>query len=77
VLYAQKGDALMFDYRTFHGGMPCLAGELRVVLFITYSVPWFRDTLAFESHDALALSKDELECIPAQYRDLFRFARKK
>lgn len=76
VLYAQKGDALLFDYRTFHGGMPCSAEELRVVLFITYSLPWFRDTLAFESHDALALSQEELNCIPEQYRDLFRFARK-
>jgi tetratricopeptide (TPR) repeat protein len=76
VLYAQKGDALLLDYRTFHGGMPCISGEMRIVIFITYSMPWFRDTLAFESHDALAISEQELNSIREEHRDLFKFARK-
>jgi tetratricopeptide (TPR) repeat protein len=76
IIYAQKGDAVVLDYRVFHGGMPCRAEQIRPVLFISYSFPWFRDTLAFQAHDALAVSPSELEAIPEDFRDMFRFARK-
>jgi tetratricopeptide (TPR) repeat protein len=76
VVHAQQGDALVLDYRVYHGGMPCLAGDMRPVLFITYSLPWFRDTLAFDNHDAVAISPAELAAMPESHRPFFRFARR-
>lgn len=76
VVYARQGDAVVLDYRVYHGGMPCLAGEVRPVLFITYSLPWFRDTMAFDSHDAVAISASELAGMPESHRPFFRFARR-
>jgi tetratricopeptide (TPR) repeat protein len=76
VIYARKGDAIALDYRTYHGGMQCLAGDLRPLLFISYSLPWFRDTLAFDLHDAVAISPSELAAVPLPYRNFFRFARR-
>lgn len=75
VIHARMGDAIALDYRTFHGGMQCVAGNLRPLLFISYSLPWFRDTLAFDLHDAVAVSPSERAAIPQPYRDFFRFAR--
>ena len=37
------GDAIIFDYRTFHRGMPNHSGARRPLLYQTYSRPWFRD----------------------------------
>lgn len=76
VIYTPAGSALMFDYRTYHGGMPCAASHGRPLLYFTYTMPWFHDTLAFESHAALGLTDQELLAVPEQHRDLFRFAKK-
>ena len=76
VIYTEAGSTLTFDYRLYHGGMPCRAEHNRPMLFMSYSLPWFKDTLAFESHAALAISEQELKSIPDEHRDLFRFARR-
>jgi tetratricopeptide (TPR) repeat protein len=76
VVYTPSGSMLVFDYLTFHGGMASSSEEIRPVLFLTYSLPWFRDSLAFESHFALGISESELAAIPSEHRDLFRFATK-
>ena len=39
----RAGDAIIFDYRTFHRGMPNHSGARRPLLYQTYSRPWFRD----------------------------------
>lgn len=74
VIYTRAGAALTFDYRLYHGGMPCSASHGRPLIFLSYSLPWFKDTLAFESHAAVAISKQELAAIPAEHHDMFRFA---
>lgn len=76
VIYTPAGSALVFDYRLFHGGMPCNADHGRPMLYLTYSMPWFVDTLAFESHAALGLSDVERMNIPDSYRDMFKFAKR-
>ena len=76
VFYTKAGSALVFDYRTFHGGMPCRASHGRPLLYFTYTMPWFHDTLAFESHAAMGLSDAEKMKVPENHRDLFRFAKR-
>lgn len=75
-IYTRAGSALTFDYRLYHGGMPCKASHNRPLVFLSYSLPWFKDTLAFESHAAIGISPSELEQVPEEHRDIFRFARK-
>lgn len=75
IAYTRAGSALVLDYRTYHGGMPCNAAHGRPMLYFTYAMPWFHDTLAFESHAAMGISDQEHRNIPEHHRDLFRFAR--
>jgi len=76
VVYTKAGSALVLDYRTYHGGMPCEATHGRPLLYFTYAMPWFTDTLAFESHAALGMSDRERNNIPEEHRYLFKFAKK-
>jgi tetratricopeptide (TPR) repeat protein len=76
VVYTPAGSALVLDYRTYHGGMPCSATHGRPLLYYTYAMPWFTDTLAFESHAALGLSDSERKNIPEKHRYLFKFAKR-
>ncbi|MFM6951120.1 MAG: phytanoyl-CoA dioxygenase family protein [Novosphingobium sp.] len=76
IFYTKAGSALVFDYRTYHGGMPCRAAHGRPLLYFTYTMPWFHDTLAFESHAAMGISDSEWRNVPDQHRDLFRFAKR-
>lgn len=74
IAYTRAGSALVLDYRTYHGGMPCAASHGRPMLYFTYTMPWFHDTLAFESHAAMGISDQEHNQVPENHRDLFRFA---
>lgn len=76
VCYTPAGSALVFDYRVYHGGMPCSSEGLRPLLYFTYSLPWFVDTLAFESHAALGITERELGMVDEEHRDLLRFAKR-
>lgn len=75
-VYTKAGSAFVLDYRVYHGGMACNATHNRPLLFLSYSLPWFVDTLAFDSHAAVAISEKELDAIPEQHRDMFKFARR-
>jgi ectoine hydroxylase-related dioxygenase (phytanoyl-CoA dioxygenase family) len=74
VVYTKAGSALLFDYRVYHGGMGSTADIVRPTLYISYSQPWFRDTLAYDSHFALGMTKEELDGMDEAHRDMFRFA---
>jgi len=76
VVYTKAGSALVLDYRTYHGGMPCASTHGRPLLYFTYAMPWFTDTLAFESHAALGLSDAERMNIPEKHRYLFKFSKR-
>lgn len=74
--YTKTGSALCLDYRVYHGGMPCQATHNRPLLFLSYAMPWFTDTLAFDSHAAVAISEAELKDIPEEHREMFKFAKR-
>jgi hypothetical protein len=47
-LEAQRGDAIIFDYRTFHRGLPNLSSDRRrPVMYQTYSRAWCLDSHNF------------------------------
>lgn len=76
VIYTPAGSCLTFDYRLFHGGMPCSADHKRPLLYYSYSLPWFVDTLAYQSHSAVGITDAERTAIPEEHRDLFQFAKR-
>ncbi len=68
------GRSFIFDYRTFHGGLPNLTGEPRPVLMFVFTRPWFRDPNTAEVFPGLAISKRNLARVPARHRALFLLA---
>ena len=74
-VFTQAGDALIFDYRVYHGGMACLeAKEPRLMLFIAFSLPWFRDIVSYEQHDPLIIAREDMDKIPGDFADMFKYA---
>jgi ectoine hydroxylase-related dioxygenase (phytanoyl-CoA dioxygenase family) len=68
------GQAFFFDYRTFHCGMPNFSREARPVLMFVFTRSWFRDPNLTEVHPRVAISKRNLERVPAASRGLFMLA---
>lgn len=42
-LESKRGDVIIFDYRTYHRGLPNQSDKRRPMLYQTYSRAWFRD----------------------------------
>ncbi len=71
--HVHREHPVLFASDEAHCGLPTYAVT---VLYYTYSLPWFVDTMAFESHAALGLSDERCANIPEENRDLFRFAKR-
>ena len=46
-LMLPAGDAILFDYRTFHAGGANMSKHRRPMLYLIYARPWFQDTFNF------------------------------
>ena len=68
------GRSFLFDYRTFHCGMPNLTGEPRPVLMFVFTRSWFRDPNLNDVDPRIVLSKRNLRRIPERHRGLFLLA---
>jgi ectoine hydroxylase-related dioxygenase (phytanoyl-CoA dioxygenase family) len=68
------GRCFFFDYRVFHCGMPNMASEVRPVLMMVFSRPWFRDQNLADVHPRLVISPRNLARVPRGARDLFLLA---
>ena len=55
----QFGDAVLFDYQTFHRGGRNLSPDTRAVLYLTFSRPWYKDE-GFDDVDGEFLDEREL-----------------
>ena len=71
---ADFGSAYLFDYRTFHGGMPNHTPEPRPLLMMVFTRSWFRDPNLDEVFPSVVISKRNLNRIPDRYRYLFMLA---
>ena len=70
-LSGERGCCYLWDYQVLHGGLPNRSEQLRPLLYLTYSRPWFSDTVNFETLKPLGITTDELKKVPDIYRGLF------
>ena len=68
------GRAYLYDYRTFHRGLPNLSREPRPLLMLVLTRPWFRDPNHAEVAPSIVLSKKALAKVPPADRGLFLLA---
>jgi len=74
--YSSKGSCLLMDYRLTHQGLANRTDQVRPILDIIYQRPWFRDIANYGQQDALILSDDNYNRIPAEHHNLFDWSRK-
>lgn len=68
------GRAYLYDYRTFHRGMPNLSREPRPLLMLVFTRSWFRDPNLAEVFPSVVITKRNFERVPQRYQYLFALA---
>lgn len=70
-----RGDAILIDYRTGHGGIPNRGSHARPILYMVYCRPWFFDDVNHPGRSPLALSLAEFDALPENLKPLLTRAR--
>lgn len=67
------GSALLWDYRIYHGGAPNRSTEIRPLLYIVYSRPWFYDHANFSRKAAgpVQIDRETRDGLGAELKRLF------
>lgn len=68
------GRAYLYDYRTFHRGLPNLSLEPRPLLMLVFTRTWFRDPNLAEVFPSVAITRRNLGKIPERFKYLFALA---
>lgn len=68
------GRSFLFDYRTFHCGMPNMTREVRPILMFVFTRSWFRDPNLTEIAPSVVIAKRDLARVPERHRSLFMLA---
>ena len=68
------GQSFLFDFRTFHCGMPNMSREPRPLLMFVFTRPWFRDPNMNEIHPSVVITERSLGKVPERHRPLFMLA---
>jgi len=68
------GRSFLFDFRTYHCGLPNLTPEPRPLLVLVFTRSWYRDPNQAEVFPNVVISKRNLDRIPDRYRHLFMLA---
>ena len=68
------GRSFIFDFRTFHGGLPNLALEPRPLLMFVFTRSWYRDPNQTEVHPSVVVRERDFNRIPFKYKELFMLA---
>ncbi|MGH9848282.1 MAG: phytanoyl-CoA dioxygenase family protein [Blastocatellia bacterium] len=69
--YARIGDCLLMDHRLYHSGLANSSNQVRPIIYITYSRPWFRDCANFHKQPPLLINEREYRKVPAGLKRLF------
>ncbi len=69
--FLSRGDCLLMDYRLLHQGTANRSEQVRPIMFLSYSRPWFRDHENFKKQDRLTVSHETFQKIPTEHRALF------
>lgn len=73
-LTGKLGFSYLYDYRTFHRGLPNRSAKPRPLLMLVFVRTWFRDPNLFETPGGIVVSKRALARVPARLRRLFALA---
>lgn len=65
------GSCVIMDHRIMHSGNANFSKEIRPLLYINYSTPWYFDPLNFHKQAPLILDDSNFKLIPKEYRKLF------
>ncbi|MFI5345654.1 MAG: phytanoyl-CoA dioxygenase family protein [Elusimicrobiota bacterium] len=68
------GQSFLFDFRTFHGGMPNYSREPRPLLMFVFTRSWYRDPNLADVFPSVVIAKRSLARIPERDRYLFALA---
>lgn len=68
------GRSFMFDFRTFHRGLPNYSREPRPLLMFVFTRPWFRDPNLADVFPRVVITERNLKKVPARHRGLFMLA---
>jgi len=73
-MVGKMGDCFLFDFRTFHCGMPNYTRDPRPILMFVFTRSWFRDPNLTEVHPSVVITKRNLARVPERHRRLFMLA---
>lgn len=68
------GFSYLYDYRTFHRGLPNFSREPRPLLMSVFTRSWYRDPNHAEIAPSVVISPRDYARIPARHRPLFLLA---
>ena len=68
------GRSFLFDFRTFHCGLPNLTREPRPLLMFVFARSWYRDPNLTDVFPNVVITKRNLNRIPDRHRYLFMLA---
>jgi hypothetical protein len=66
----QRGDAVLIDYRTLHGGRPNNSQIVRPILYMVYARSWFFDDVNHKQRSPLDMPLETYEALPADLKAL-------
>lgn len=73
-MVGRLGRTFLFDFRTFHCGMPNYSREPRPLLMFVFTRSWFRDPNLTEVYPSVVITKRSLRRVPERHRRLFLLA---
>jgi Phytanoyl-CoA dioxygenase (PhyH) len=66
----QRGDAILIDYRTLHGGLPNMSQIVRPILYLVYARNWFFDDINHTHRSPLDMPLETFEALPDDLKPL-------
>lgn len=75
--YAPIGSCLLMDYRLSHQGLANRSSNVRPVLSLVYSRPWFRDSVNYSKQDPLMIDEEDLQAVCDDWKHLFQWSKPK
>lgn len=73
-MVGEFGRSFLFDFRTFHCGLPNLSPEPRPLLMFVFTRSWFRDPNLAEVFPGVVITKRNLKRVSERNRYLFMLA---
>jgi ectoine hydroxylase-related dioxygenase (phytanoyl-CoA dioxygenase family) len=66
----ERGDAILIDYRTLHGGLPNTSQIVRPILYLVYARNWFVDDINHKHRSPLDMPLETYEALPEDLKGL-------